>query len=312
MWFQAKAPRRRLGVSRSGFTTRTTSDGDAPTISRRTTSPCLSSGSMRTVASSCRRRGLYTHASSPSVNTRAFASSGLSATSGPRSSSALRVAISLTTRSGRSNISSVTGDSSTNNHVPAADVHDQSAAPQRLECVANLVRIRRQLFRGRVGVRTAEAIHRFPGTAFVIADHPHESRALLVVGEDKSEAVPLEHGFDRVPVIVVHSTKDEVSVRWRGIVGIAQEELGDHLVGTGEIDHRHMRKIDHRELHVAVPCVVEQLLDLISYRGAGVTRHEVGVQIAGERLSKHPAHVDVIHHRGPAPPVLVTASGMIT
>src|SRR6185369_5148918 len=148
----------------------------------------------------------------PSVSTRAFASSGLSATSGPRSSSDLRVAINFTTRSGRSNTSSVTGDSSTNSRVPAADVHQQAAAPQRLEGVTNLVGIGRQLFGGGIRVGTAEATYGFPGSAFVVADHTNDARA-IVIGENEREAMSLEYGLDRVPVIVVHTAKDEIGAR---------------------------------------------------------------------------------------------------
>jgi hypothetical protein len=105
-------------------------------------------------------------------------------------------------------------------------------------------------------------------------------------------------------MIIGHAAEEEIDLVRRVLVGESQEQLGDDLVGAGEVDHRDVREVDDRERPFSG--LRNQALDLGSHGDTGGTGDQVGVQLARDSLSHQGAQIDVVHHFG------ATRSGIVT
>ena len=117
--------------------------------------------------------------------------------------------------------------------------------------------------------------------------------------EHERELVPLEHRLDRVQVIVASR---------RGTGSTPRGPRAPPSRSAAAAWRRPRRRTRSRACPTceksitvsdALARVGQQCLDLRAHRGARGARHEVGIELARQRLPQHGAHVDVDHHRGP-------------
>ncbi len=85
-------------------------------------------------------------------------------------------------------------------------------------------------------------------------------------------------------MVVADSLEDKIHLARRVAVrGITHHQLGDDLVGAGEINHRDLAEIDDGQR--ATIRLAENPLDGAAHGGAGGARHEIRVELAGDCLT---------------------------
>ena len=62
---------------------------------------------------------------------------------------------------------------------------------------------------------------------------------------DKRNALPLQHGFQRIEMPLIHAQRDEVRIARAVIALKAAQQLGDRFIRAAVIEHDHLGEVEH-------------------------------------------------------------------
>ena len=180
---------------------------------------------------------------------------GLRRTCGPRSASDTRVPMNCATRSGRLRASSVMPDADApHRDVAVVGAHHEPPPVQARRARASRVRLlraerARQIRRRRVRPSSYTFSHAARSPSPTIPDDrarrrpspaPARARAARAPSRSRPSDRPSRRGRGSTP-----------RARARSAVDVAQQQLGDDLVGAREVDHPDVREVDHGERALA-------------------------------------------------------------
>src|SRR5687768_6300495 len=74
------------------------------------------------------------------------------------------------------------------------------------------------------------------GSALAVLENAYQLDPAVAL-DDEGQSMSLEHGLDRVPMILAHAAKNEIGL---AIAAVPEKQLGDDLVGAREVDHGHV------------------------------------------------------------------------